>query len=141
DVLANDTDVDGGTKTIASKTDGLHGTVVNNGTDLTYQPAATYCNSPPATALDSFTYTLNGGSSANVTVTVTCPLAASKVLFVTTRDGNSEIYSMNADGTGATRLTNDSRTDTEPAWSPDQTKIAFSSNRNGSYEIYVMNAN
>jgi len=67
-VLANDTDVDGGPKMIGSKTNGTHGTVVitNAGSDLTYQPDANYCGS------DSFTYTLNGGDSATVEVTVTC---------------------------------------------------------------------
>jgi VCBS repeat-containing protein len=68
DVLANDTDPDGGTKKIASKTNGTHGTVsiTHSGSDLTYQPAAGYCGS------DSFTYTLNGGSVGTVTITVTC---------------------------------------------------------------------
>ena len=41
-------------------------------TGLTYQPDANYCNSPPGTAPDTFTYTLNGGSTATVSVTVTC---------------------------------------------------------------------
>jgi hypothetical protein len=68
DVLANDTDPDGGTKNIASKTDPAHGTVAitGGGNGLTYQPAADYCGA------DSFTYTLNGGSTATVSVTVTC---------------------------------------------------------------------
>ena len=68
DVLANDTDVDGGPKTIVSKTNGAHGTVVitGGGTGLTYQPSSNYCGP------DSFTYTLNGGSTATVSVTVTC---------------------------------------------------------------------
>jgi hypothetical protein len=68
EVLANDTDIDGGPKSVASKTDGAHGTVAitGGGTGLTYTPAANYCGS------DSFTYTLNGGSTATVSITVTC---------------------------------------------------------------------
>jgi hypothetical protein len=68
DVLANDTDVDGGPKTITSATQPTNGTVVvaANGSDLTYKPNGNYCGS------DSFTYTLNGGSTATVSVTVTC---------------------------------------------------------------------
>ncbi len=68
DVLANDTDVDGGPKSVASKSDGANGTVVitGGGSGLTYQPAANYCGG------DSFTYTLNGGSSATVSITVSC---------------------------------------------------------------------
>ena len=67
-VLANDTDVDGGTKSIGSKTNGAHGTVAitGGGTGLTYTPDANYCGA------DSFTYTLNGGSTATVSLTLTC---------------------------------------------------------------------
>ncbi len=75
-VLANDTDVDGGPKTISSASDPANGTVVLTGgppaTGLTYQPDANYCNDPPGSAPDTFTYTLNGGSTATVSVTVTC---------------------------------------------------------------------
>jgi len=63
------------------------------------------------------------------------------IVFVSYRDGNDEIYVMNADGTGQTRLTNNPATDWEPAWSPDGSKIAFASDRDGNWEIYVMNAN
>src|SRR5215510_5266798 len=42
---------------------------------------------------------------------------ASKVAFVSTRDGNGEIYVVNADGTGTTRLTDDPGVDYDPAWS------------------------
>jgi len=65
-----------------------------------------------------------------------------KIVFSSTRDGNFEIYSMNSDGTGAARLTNNPAMDAFPAWSPDNTKIAFTSNRDGffNFEIYVMNA-
>lgn len=68
DVLANDTDPDGGPKAVTAKTDGAHGKVAitGGGAGLTYAPAANYCGA------DSFTYELNGGSSATVSVTVTC---------------------------------------------------------------------
>jgi Ca2+-binding RTX toxin-like protein len=71
DVLANDTDPDGGAKRVASITQPAHGSAVIAGVGLTYRPAADYCNDlggPP----DTFTYTLNGGSSATVAVTVQC---------------------------------------------------------------------
>jgi uncharacterized repeat protein (TIGR01451 family) len=55
------------------------------------------------------------------------------------RDGFSEIYTMNVDGSGQTRLTNNLAQDLEPGWSPDGTKIAFSSSRDGNSEIYTMN--
>ena len=64
---------------------------------------------------------------------------ASKIVFSSTRDGNQEIYTMNADGTGAARITNNTATDRYPAFSPDGTKIAFTSDRDGQNEIYIMN--
>jgi Bacterial Ig domain/Bacterial cadherin-like domain len=74
DVLANDTDSDGGPMTIASASDPANGTVVvtGGGTGLTYQPDPNYCNNPPGTTPDTFMYTLTGGSTATVSVSVTC---------------------------------------------------------------------
>ena len=65
-----------------------------------------------------------------------------KIAFTSDRDGNTEIYVMNAtDGTNTTRLTYISAIDDEPRWSPDGEKIAFVSLRDQiSTEIYVMNA-
>jgi Tol biopolymer transport system component len=64
--------------------------------------------------------------------------ALGQIAFVSSRDGNPEIYTINADGTNLTRLTNDPAVDEEPAWSPDGKRIAFVSNRSGSSELYVM---
>ncbi|NIV59296.1 MAG: hypothetical protein GWN48_28980, partial [Actinobacteria bacterium] len=63
-----------------------------------------------------------------------------RIAFTSFRDGDGEIYVMNADGTGLTRLTNDPATDQDPVWSPDGSQIAFVSDRDGNDEIYVMNA-
>ena len=65
-----------------------------------------------------------------------------KIAFTSERDGNPEIYVMNADGTGQTRLTNHSGTDDDASWSPDGSQIAFVSNRDGdgNLGIYVMDA-
>ena len=65
-----------------------------------------------------------------------------QIAFGSTRDGNPEIYVMDADGNNQIRLTNHPETDLAPSWSPDGSRIAFSSNRNGgSYQIYVMDSN
>ncbi len=94
-VLANDTDVDGGPKTIQSVTQPGHGTVVitGGGTGLTYQPDPNYCNGGSPT--DNFTYTLNGGSTATVRVTVTCvddaPVAVNNIATVSRNSGANPI--------------------------------------------------
>jgi TolB protein len=41
-----------------------------------------------------------------------------QIAFQSGRDGNDEIYVMNADGTGQVNLTNNAASDTWPAWSP-----------------------
>jgi hypothetical protein len=75
-VLNNDTDVDAGPKSIQSVTQPANGAVAitGGGSGLTYEPNANYCNTPPGTSPDTFTYTLNGtpGSTATVSMTVTC---------------------------------------------------------------------
>jgi Tol biopolymer transport system component len=48
-----------------------------------------------------------------------------QMAFRSQRDGNDEIYVMNADGTCQTNLTNDPLADWSPAWSPDGRHIAF----------------
>ncbi len=73
------------------------------------------------------------------TASAAFPGANGEIAFSDTRDGNSEIYSINPDGSGATRLTNDPGIDVWPAWSPDGQKIVF--NRYApAAEIIVMNA-
>ncbi|MFN2399004.1 MAG: hypothetical protein ABR543_10265 [Gemmatimonadaceae bacterium] len=86
------------------------------------------------------TVTVGTGSTTIVAFDVTC-VALTQLAFVNGEDGNPEIYVINSNGTGATRLTNHAAADLDPAWSPDGGKIAFGSNRDGNREIYVMNAN
>ncbi len=69
----------------------------------------------------------------------TLPGDNGKIAFATNRDGNFEIYAMNADGTGQSNVTNSAGLDGGPAWSPDGTKIAFHTNRDGNFEVYLMN--
>ena len=75
DVLANDTDTDGGAIAVGAVTQPANGSVVitGGGSGLTYQPNLNYCNTQPGGTPDTFTYTLSPGSStATVSVTVTC---------------------------------------------------------------------
>ena len=60
---------------------------------------------------------------------------------------NWEIYTVNADGSGFVKITNNRSIDVNPAWSPDGRKIAFMrhtvpeniDNGDGQEDIYVMN--
>jgi Tol biopolymer transport system component len=75
------------------------------------------------------------------TVIGTCLFTLQRgILFETNRDGNSEIYMMNPDGSNPTNLTSHPATDYSAAWSPDGTRIAFVTGRDGDAEIYVMDA-
>jgi Tol biopolymer transport system component len=65
---------------------------------------------------------------------------AGRIVFVSDRDGNHEIYVMNADGSEQRNLTMNSASDEHPCWSPDGSRIAFTSDRDGDFEIYTMNA-
>jgi TolB protein len=57
-------------------------------------------------------------------------------VFTSARDGNNEIYIMNADGTGQTRMTDNPASDSQPALSPDGAAIIFTSNRGGNFDIF-----
>ncbi|GLP81491.1 hypothetical protein TUM20984_29110 [Mycobacterium antarcticum] len=89
DVLANDTDVDAGPKTITAVTQPAGGTITFTGTTLSYTPNANY------TGTDTFTYTLNGGLSATATITVTAvddaPVAVGDAATVTEDSGTTLI--------------------------------------------------
>jgi Tol biopolymer transport system component len=63
-----------------------------------------------------------------------------RIAFVSDRDGNNDIFVMNADGSQAVNLTSNPADDNQPAWSPGGTQIAFVSNRTGNNDIFVMNA-
>jgi len=62
-----------------------------------------------------------------------------QIIFVSTRDGNEEIYIMDIDGENQFNLTMDDGSDLEPAFSPDGSKVIFISNREGFYGIYTVN--
>ncbi|HEY5976312.1 MAG TPA: aryl-sulfate sulfotransferase [Solirubrobacterales bacterium] len=75
EVLANDTDVDGGPIAIAFAGDPAHGTATIDGATIHYTPDAGYCND--GEAADIFEYTLEGGSAATVSVKVACATSVS----------------------------------------------------------------
>ncbi|MFG3011270.1 TolB family protein [Streptomyces cinerochromogenes] len=73
------------------------------------------------------------------------PGSNGRIVFVSDRDGNDEIYTMNAGTTPADRaslrrLTNNSVPDRDPVFSSDGSKIAFASLRDDNWDVYTMNA-
>jgi Tol biopolymer transport system component len=62
------------------------------------------------------------------------------IAFVSDRDGDREIYIMNAGGWHLTRLTDDPGIDEYPTWSPNGATLAFESTRDGFTQVYLVNA-
>jgi len=67
------------------------------------------------------------------------------VIFSMTKQGNTEIYTLDLAANHATRklrqLTKHSGIDTSPSYAPDGKRIVFNSDRSGSQQLYVMNKN
>lgn len=64
----------------------------------------------------------------------------SRIAFVSTRDGNAELYVMNADGSEWKRITNDPGNDGSPVFTADGQSIVFHSARAGRrQQLYVVN--
>jgi TolB protein len=61
-----------------------------------------------------------------------------KIAFVNYRDGDSEIFRMNPNGSDQDRLTRNSANDAWPSFAPGGRRIVFVSDRDGNSEIYVM---
>ena len=66
--------------------------------------------------------------------------ATAKIVFTSTRDGNSEIYIMNPDGSEQINLTQHRASDNQPVWAPTGDQILFVSDRSGTKDLYLMNA-
>ena len=95
---------------------------------------------------DIFIYVPETGEERNLTNSPAFDADASfspdgkRLIFVSSRDGNNEIYSINIDGSDLRRLTFDQKNDAHPSFSPDGTQIMFNSDReNENGDIYLMN--
>lgn len=63
-----------------------------------------------------------------------------RIAFHSDRNGNWDIWIVNADGSGLVQLTTSPEDDRYPNWGPGD-KIAFSSNRGGNEDIWVLDVN
>ncbi len=112
---------------------------------------------PPATSAPTATETetIPTAQTPSATPTTTqapeTTIAAEGLLvFYSERDGNAELYSMQADGSGQTRLTFNTYEDSSPAWSPDGSQIVYVSSQDDDrpescfpqclFQLYVIDA-
>nr|MBC7246111.1 PD40 domain-containing protein [Chloroflexota bacterium] len=63
-----------------------------------------------------------------------------RIAFTSERDGDQEVYVMNADGSDLRNLTLNPAQDGNPSWSPTHDRLAFVSDRTGNSDIFLMNA-
>lgn len=61
-----------------------------------------------------------------------------RIIYISEKDGNPEIYSMEKNGSAPQRLTNSSRTENNPKLSPDGKYLSFLVNKNSVEELYIM---
>jgi TolB protein len=73
---------------------------------------------------------------STVTEGIDLSLLTGRIVF----DNHDDVWSINADGTGLTRLTQSTWPEFDASWSPDGTLIAFRSEPKGDQEIWLMNA-
>lgn len=62
-----------------------------------------------------------------------------QIAFVSTRDGNKEIYLMDFDGSNQRRVTSHGTISLNPDWSPDSEQIVYTSFSRNSSDLYVIN--
>ena len=67
------------------------------------------------------------------------PIFTSKIVFISDRDGNDELYMMDYDGHNQTRLTFNKIIDYMPAWTAEGEKIAYTSYRGTEAGLYIYN--
>jgi len=62
------------------------------------------------------------------------------LVFMSSRDGNAEVYSVTAGSPEWMNLTRTQASENWPEWSPDGRQIAYQSNLYGNLDVWVMNA-
>ena len=64
-----------------------------------------------------------------------------QILFVSDRDGLSDLYIMDADGRGVRKVFRDNEYRTDPTWSPDGKQIAYAQGEEPNRTIYIATRN
>lgn len=62
-----------------------------------------------------------------------------QIAFVSTRDGNKEVYLMDYDGSNQRRITYHNTITISPDWSPDNEQIVYTSFSRGTSDLYIVN--
>lgn len=88
--------------------------------------------------LDDDTATTVSSRGSNAESVAAWAPDGSRIAFTADRDGEPEVFVMEADGTNVTNLSRHSTVDRDPAWSPDLQRIAFVSNRAGDTDLYTI---
>ena len=104
----------------------------------TTTPTSTPTNTPTTASTPTPTNTPTSTPTPTNTPALTTPITG-KIAFHSNRDGNYDIYLMDADGSNLVNLTLDnSGDDIRPVYSPDGKYVFFASKRDGDtdYEIY-----
>jgi hypothetical protein len=131
--------VDGSASKSASKSDTTYFGGLSEGShDAELSDLADNCS---VSGSNPRSVSIAAGDTASTTFDVSCQTVANnKVVFRSDRDGDNEIFLMNADGSGPTQLTDNTAWDAYAKVSNDGTKIAFVSDRDGNADLYVMDA-
>jgi len=122
---------------------------VQSGGSVTVAVEVTCATAPQlaiSLSLDLYLLKINGTDTVRLTTDVAGHAAwspdGSRIAFTSHREGNYQLYVMNADGSGSRRLTTTSQymADLHPTWSPDSRTIAFKRWTSGHQAVYVINA-
>jgi len=96
-----------------------------------------------ATVIVAFAYGCGGKESVDQggsLVSDEGQIAFTHATKFTPPDFESEVYTIDVDGSDERRLTDSPGLDAFPAWSPDGEQLAFATDRDGNWELYVMDA-
>ena len=105
---------------------------------LTATPGAAVSATPWSRPAASATPTQRSTATPQPTPTPAQLSGLDLLAFDTVRDGNSEVYLLDAAAGTLTNLTRHPADDRAPAWRPDGGAVAFESHRDGNWEIYLL---